>query len=157
MSKNKISNLPWSLSEIRDNEFTVFLRFLDNVPDGIKISEYKYMISIFWSYPIHDKSGFPSDDIVEAHSNIEESLNALDDHNNSFYVAQITGNGRKEWIWYTNNIDKWWDNFTKLLSEHPKYPLDISVDEEPEWSRYMSISNKYITKPRRGVSTFKSS
>ena len=74
MSKNEISNLPWSLSEIRDNEFTVFLRFLDNVPDGVEISEYKHMISIFWSYPIHDDSGFPSDDIVEAHSNIEESL-----------------------------------------------------------------------------------
>jgi hypothetical protein len=135
-----IENKNWTLSRIKDNGYIVFFRYLTKTPKNIKLKDYPYMISIFWSYPIVDGSGFPSKDILKAHEDIETSLNILDDHINSFYVAQITGNGRKEWIWYTRNIDIWWEQFIKALKGHPKYPLDIETDKEPNWERYKLIS-----------------
>lgn len=141
MSNEKTESELWSLVETRDKEFPVFLRFLNRIPEEIKTNDYQHMISIFWSYPVIDKSGLPSKKIMDAHSDIEEILNKLDDHKNSFYVAQITGNGRKEWIWYTNNVDKWWKGFISGMQGHEKYPLDMQVAKEPNWETYSTISN----------------
>ncbi len=139
---NHIENLSWTLIETSDNGVSVFFRFLTKIPQNIKTQDYQYMVSIFWSYPIENKSGLPLEAIQEAHSKIEKALNVLDDHRTSFYVAQISGNGRKEWIWYTKDINIWWNGFIKALKNHPKYPLDIQKSEEPEWETYQIISKQ---------------
>jgi hypothetical protein len=93
---NNIENLSWTLVETSDNSLHVSFRFLTKLPQDIQTQDYQYMISIFWSYPVENKSGLPSEATQEAHSKIEKALNVLDDHRTSFYVAQILGNGRKE-------------------------------------------------------------
>ncbi|MEA1880530.1 MAG: DUF695 domain-containing protein [Campylobacterota bacterium] len=140
MSSKKVESKLWSLVETRDKEFPVFSLFLRDIPETIEIKKFSHMISIFWSYPVTDDTGLPSTEIIKAHSDIEKSLKAIDDHIDSLYVAQITGNGRKEWIWYTKDIDKWWDRFSKALKDHPKYPLDIETAKESNWKTYRIIS-----------------
>jgi len=143
MSNEMVEQLPWVLAEVKDEDFPVFFRFLRDVPK-IRTSDYRCMISIFWSYPVTDNSGFPSEEINQAHLDIEEALNSLDDHEDSFYVAQITGNGRKEWIWYTKDVDIWWNKFIKALKRHPKYPLEIETSEEKDWETYRIISKNTL-------------
>ena len=135
--KTSVRKDNWTLVESRDGEFPLFIRFSNYIPKNIK--DYPHMISIFWSYPVEDQTGFASKEILNAHYAVEEALTPLDDKINSFYMAQITGNGRQEWIWYTNNVDNWWSKFIEALKEHPAYPLDIQVAEESTWERYYSI------------------
>jgi len=131
----------WSLYESRDGNFPIYIRFSNFTPT--KLQDYPHMISIFWAYPQEDKTGLPSEEVLNAHHKLEEALNPLDDKINSFYMAQITGNGRQEWIWYTNDVDTWWNNFNNALKKHPKYPLDIQLGNEPLWDRYHAIKGNY--------------
>lgn len=137
---NNQKNILWSLKEVKDKKFPVFIKFLNQIPQDINTNTYQNLISIFWSYPVIDDTGLPSKEVNEAHSNIENIVDKLDDNIISFFVAEITGNGRKEWIIYTKNVDKLWSNLMQLLNGYPKYPLNIELDKEPNWETYRIIS-----------------
>lgn len=48
----------------------------------------------------------------------------------------VTGNGRKEWIWYFSDLESWIDEFNNLLTNCPVYPIEIETNTDPEWSTY---------------------
>jgi hypothetical protein len=52
----------------------------------------------------------------------------------------VTGNSRKEWIFYTNDISAWLDRLNQLLAGHHAYPIEIQTDTDPAWSTWRGVA-----------------
>lgn len=48
-------------------------------------------------------------------------------------AACITGNGTREWRYYTYDTDEFMAKLNAGLGGHPAYPLHIQLFSDPEW------------------------
>ena len=52
----------------------------------------------------------------------------------------VTGNSRKEWIFYANDVSVWLERFNDLLASHPAYPIEIETDADPDWATWRGVA-----------------
>ena len=130
---------PWVLAETVEDGFPIMHRLRQCVPDGIIISEYPYLLSILWEYETEDNSGMPSEEQNEQHLNFDDALDEMDNKGSGTMMLAITGNGRKEWVWYVNDPQEWSNELHSCLQGHPVYPLDIEKSEDPEWETWKTF------------------
>ncbi len=66
-------------------------------------------------------------------------------------VMARTGFGVKTWLFYTNDQERFVATFNRLLSSHPKYPIEVSSDEDPDWTEWASIRDDLKTRAIEGT------
>lgn len=113
----------------------IIYRSMHSVPTGEKESNFPNLINIYWRF---DKSnnGMPDSQSNEKQIEFENTIAALDTNGVSHLMLVVTGNGRKEWIWYVKNTESWMEKFNELLSSQEMYPIEIEFQKDPEWSTY---------------------
>ena len=131
----------WVIAESKEDGFPIMYRLRTNVPDNIKIDDYPILISILWEYESDNTSGMPSDDLHEQQLKLGDALEKMDNTGIGTMMVAITGNGRKEWVWYVNNMQDWLKQLIECLKGHPAYPLDIGESQDYGWQTWSSIKN----------------
>lgn len=119
-----------------ENGKPIIYRSLHAVPFGERESDFPYLINIYWAFDAESNNGLPDAISNEAQIEFENHLESLDSNGISHLMLVVTGNGRKEWVWYVSNIESWMDEFNNLLSDCPVYPIEIENDLDPEWNTY---------------------
>ncbi len=119
-----------------ENGKPIIYRSLHAVPSGERESDFPYLINIYWAFDADANNGLPDAESNEAQIEFENHLESLDKNGISHLMLVVTGNGRKEWVWYVSNIESWLGEFNNLLSERPVYPIEIENDFDPEWNTY---------------------
>lgn len=119
-----------------ENGKPIIYRSLHAVPSGEKESDFPYLINIYWAFDAESNNGLPDASSNEAQIEFENHIESLDTNGFSHLMLVVTGNGRKEWVWYVSNIESWMDEFNNLLSECPVYPIEIENDFDPAWDTY---------------------
>ena len=135
MSSTKADNLYFTATGEEDG-LPVIYRSVKEVPDGAIESDYPNLISIYWRYDGASSNGMPDAATNDQQINFEAALDHLDKTGISHLMLVVTGNNRKEWLWYVRDIEDWMSNFNQALNEESTYPIEIENNDDPQWLIY---------------------
>jgi hypothetical protein len=138
----------WLIAKSQEAGFPLLLRMRQQIPPGIHPQKYPILINIYWRYEDTSNSGLPTHDILERMRNLEERLDRIEGPDNGFLVLSITGNQRKEWIWYVSDKKAFVGKLNQALGELEPFPIEIQASDDPQWQNFTNLLSK-IRKQKR--------
>ncbi|WP_372870861.1 DUF695 domain-containing protein [Shewanella sp.] len=114
----------------------VIYRSMEKVPEGQNESDYPTLINIYWPFEADENNGMPNAQTNHDQIAFEDTLDQLDQNGVSHLMLVVTGNGRKEWVWYVKDVEGWMIKLNERLSGHKVYPIQIEINQDPEWATY---------------------
>ena len=135
MSEAIAENLYFTAQGEQDGKPVIY-RSLERVPENQKESDYPNLINIYWPYDVDANNGMPDPTTNDNQITFEDAIESLDQNGISHLMLVVTGNGRKEWIWYVKDVESWMNQLNEKLAGHDVYPIEIEIDQDPEWSTY---------------------
>jgi len=128
------------MAEAEEDGVPVLLRFRADLPVK-KTADFPYLISILWTYDGSKNGGMPDDRTLAMMDRVEDALDPIDESGEAFLMVAVTGNNRREWIWYTNSRERYMALVNRSLPRQQKFPMDFTTSEDPAWLTYTSIRN----------------
>ena len=128
----------WAILEAEEDGVPLLFRFRTAIPVG-DTTAFPFLISILWTYDGKRNEGMPDDGTLAMMDRVEDALDWVDDSGEAFLMVAVTGNNRREWIWYTNDRQRYMALVNKALPRQQKFPLDFATSEDPSWQTYRSI------------------
>lgn len=101
--------------------------------------KYIYRIEVKWEYK-GDVSGMPDkEDSILMEEATEALKKAFKNDTVGVMTGIYTGEGLREWIFYTKNLHIFSKVFNKALEELPSLPLIIEASEDACWEEYLNM------------------
>ncbi|HEX5278027.1 MAG TPA: DUF695 domain-containing protein [Fluviicoccus sp.] len=107
----------------------------EQAPEGASPDEFSTVVVIEWIY----EEQLPDQHLLKEMQAFEDLLEPLDDGEESFLVHIITGDGQREWCYYTRSYDRFIQRMNKLLAGRKHYPLDIEYQDHTDWEYWEEI------------------
>lgn len=105
-------------------------------PEAADPEEYNTVVVLEWSF----EDELPDARLLKEMEAFEELLDPLDDMiEHSFLVHVITGDGVREWCYYTRSHAEFIADLNRLLAGHKHFPIDIEYQEHTDWSYWEEI------------------
>ncbi|MFH1998218.1 MAG: DUF695 domain-containing protein [Planctomycetota bacterium] len=131
----------WSVATGQDNGKSLVFRIRTAPPDGVTKKEYCQLVVILWKCD-GGENGMPNSADNQKMVLLEDLMDrAIEDSGQAFLTVVVTGNGVKEWQWYTKSEAEFMSLLNRALSGHEVFPIQISAQPDPEWSAYMNFLN----------------
>jgi len=115
------------------------IRIRGEIPPAISISDYPTLVNLYWRVANESDNGMPSSDELDQMLLLDDLLNEIDGEEFGFMMFSVTGNHRKEWIWYIKDEDKFLDSLNTHLACKPRFPIEIETAPAGEWDSYNEI------------------
>jgi len=106
-------------------------------------SDYPCLLNVSWEY--ENENGMPSSETHQLMGDFEDALDKIDRPGIGTLMLAITGNGRREWIWYVRNPQEWQNHLDSCLDGLPEYLIKIEYSEEKDWSTWRLINDSSQT------------
>lgn len=130
----------WAVATGHDGGKPLIFRFREVVPPDISKPEFPNLLAISWQYDPDINNGMPTPKDNERMVLLEDLLEkALEGKKQSILTAVVTGNGVKEWQWYSRDAKTSMQIINEALSGHSEFPIQISTEHDPEWSAYLNL------------------
>jgi hypothetical protein len=129
----------WQILTVENTEqqshATIRLRLKrPQLPEG---SVFGCAVEISWPY---DGAGYPDHDVNQKQIAFEEALDELSGMNGFSELVQVsTGMGKKDWLYYTSDQERFMRDFNALLAGHPPYPIQINFYEDAQWRIWSEV------------------
>ncbi len=131
---------PWLVAETDEDGMPMIYRVRQNIPAHVDIAEFPNLICVVWEYDTAVGNGMPGGEVAEQQALFEDALDAfIEEGGASEHMVVVTGNGRKEWLWYAKNPDNWIEGFSNALNELPPFPVEIQGYEAEGWAAYKDL------------------
>lgn len=129
----------WTYPAENDEGQTIIITGRDNVEKWQKPGKFPIRVNVCWDYsPIAD--GMPSDSDAAL---MEEATDALLSEFNKDKCAIMTGiytgAGRRDWVFYTHNLNIFGKVFNRALENVTRMPLKFDASEDPDWEEYRDM------------------
>ena len=126
----------WSYPAESESGKTIIVTGRDKIEEFRESGKYIYRIDVTWNYnPLLD--GMPEEDDAKI---MEEATDALLEAFKKDRVAVMTGiytgDGRRDWVFYTKNLKIFSIVFNKALEPLPVIPIVIEAEEDAGWEEY---------------------
>lgn len=132
----------WSFPAESESGKTIIVTGRDGIDKFRESGKYIYRIDVNWDYNALP-DGMPEEE--DAHT-MEEMTDALLDAFKKDTVAVMTGiytgDGRRDWIFYTKNLKIFSTVFNKALEEIPTVPIVIEASEDADWEEYSHMRDE---------------
>lgn len=132
----------WSYPAEGESGKTVIVTGRDCVDDFRASGKYIYRIDVSWNYDALP-DGMPQDDDARR---MEEATDALAEAFKKDRVAVMTGiytgDGRRDWVFYTKNLKIFSHVFNKALEPLPAMPIVIDAEEDSGWEEYRHMRDE---------------
>jgi hypothetical protein len=100
------------------------------------------MLAITWKYNPANDSRMPSAKESDQMKVLEDLLErALESAQQAFLTVVVTGNGVREWQWYSRDAAESMNLLNKALASHSPFPITVSKQDDPEWEAYFQFQN----------------
>ncbi|MHB0937142.1 MAG: DUF695 domain-containing protein [Armatimonadota bacterium] len=132
--------MSWRIASATNAESgeTVIIRIRIEKPQLAIKKDLSSVIVIEW--PFESDDSMPSE---EDYSRMQEFESSIDDltGDNGFaeMVMARTGFGKRDWLFYTDNQDRFMQQLNNLLSGHERYPIQITFGDDPTWCHWQEI------------------
>lgn len=129
----------WSYPAEADSGKTVIVTGRDKIDEYRECGKYIYRIDVGWDYNALP-DGMPEEEDSRL---MEKATDALLDAFKKDRIAVMTGiytgDGRRDWVFYTRNLKIFSIVFNKALDELPTIPIVIDAEEDADWAEYTSM------------------
>jgi hypothetical protein len=128
----------WAIAHAEEDGMPVLFRYRSDLP--VKdTAQFPYLISVLWQYDGSKNGGMPDDQTLAQMDRVEDALDSIDESGEAFLMVAVTGNNRREWIWYTHNRERYMGLVNRVMPRQSRFPLDFATSEDPTWLTYLSI------------------
>jgi len=142
---------PWLIAETEEDGMPIIYRVRQNIPADLKIADYPHLVCVVWEYQTTIANGLPGGEVVEQQNTFEDALDDfIEKGGDSEHMVIVTGNGRKEWLWYAKDPDTWIEGFGEALSGQPPFPVEIQGYDAEGWKAYNELRQALV---QRGEET----
>ena len=137
----------WTYPAEAENGKTVLVTGRDAIEKFMDSGKYIYRISVKWKYTSLP-NGMPDDEEAKL---MQEATDALLEAFRKDKVAVMTGiytgDGERDWIFYTKNLKGFSIMFNKALAPLPSLPLIIEGEEDADWEEYKDMREETYIAP----------
>jgi hypothetical protein len=98
---------------------------------------YRHLIAVSWPYEPMNESGMPAQDEAAQMGEFEDLLQtALEGPGQAYLTVVVTGNGVREWQWYSRSGEETMALVNEALSNYEPFPVEFSIQDDPRWEGY---------------------
>ena len=120
-----------------ENGLPFTIRFREDLPEKSELKRLNTLIVISWLFESLDGTGMPADEIEDQMEAFENLLDdALVDKGTARLVTVFTGEGLREWQFYTDDEEFFIRKFNEAMEGQPVLPLEIEALEDENWDSY---------------------
>ena len=127
------------IGQSNEDGMPVIWRFVNELPSLEERSALPWLIVVTWRYDGSARNGMPSDQVNRAMQALEDSLEALEVPGGLSFVYCRTGNGLKEFSYYTHDTGAFMIAVNQALASSERYPIEIDFYEDAEWSEFRKL------------------
>lgn len=99
--------------------------------------KYTIRVTVAWPYTPADAAGFPDDETARLMEQVTDAFHeGLKGKTTAILTGIYTGDGSREWVFYTFSTDTFGKFLNRVLAPLPLLPLEISAENDPEWEEY---------------------
>ncbi len=138
------NSAPWNIAESDNGGMPRLIRYRTDLAPFIARSDYPQRLVIIWEYDADNLNGMPSTEQSETMKSFEDALvETLDSDRLAVLAFVLTCNGSREWHYYINRVDEVGLRINTALSEFPKLPIHLQVENDPEWEQISLVYQIY--------------
>jgi hypothetical protein len=135
----KLKDKFWTYPAEAENGRRLIITGRDVPADIISAGKHIFRLTVSWDYtPLPD--GMPDEEDARL---MEQATDALLDETRRDPAAILTGiytgDGRRDWIFYTRSLHIFRNILNRALAPLPPLPLSIEAAEDPEWEEYLDM------------------
>src|SRR5215203_609338 len=120
-----------------ENGLPYTLRFREDLPDEKEIKKLATLVVISWLFDSADGTGMPTDEVLDQMEDFENLIDeALVEKGTARLMTVFTGEGVREWQFYTDDEEFFMRKFNEAMGGKPVLPLDIEAFEDENWDAY---------------------
>ncbi|MDE6717671.1 MAG: DUF695 domain-containing protein [Muribaculaceae bacterium] len=129
----------WTAPTESESGATVLVTGRDYMDEIMAKGKFPYRVTVSWDYN-RLPDGMPEDaDAVM----MEKATDAMQEEFRKDKVAYMTGiytgDGRRDWVFYTGNLNIFGKVFNRALADLDTMPLLIEAESDPEWNEYREM------------------
>lgn len=139
MAKLKISNDWWTAPAESDNGNLILVTGRRDLQNVIETGRYRYRVEVSWCYEGNDRL-LPQYADSKIMKEVTDALNECFDKDPIAIMTGIyTGDGRRDWVFYTHSLHIFQRKFNEVMSPFPALPLQFEAEEDPDWQEYREM------------------
>lgn len=129
----------WSAPTEAESGRTVIVTGRDFMDEIIAKGKFTYRVTVSWDYNALP-SGMPDDDDAHVLEQFTDAMLAEFSKDKIAYLTGIyTGDGRRDWVFYTSNLNIFGKVFNRALADLDTLPLLIEAESDPDWAEYREM------------------
>lgn len=123
-----------------DGGKTVIVTGRDNMDKIMTSGKFPYLIRVSWRYNALP-DGFPDEIDAELMGRVSDAFEDTFRKDKVAYpVAIFTGEGRRDWIFYTSSLPIFNKVFNRALADiEETVPFEIEAQSDPDWTTYREM------------------
>jgi hypothetical protein len=126
----------WSVAQFEKNGKPLIVRYRNERPQSVEMAAFPFLLSATWAYQPNEFA-LPSADEMEWMDRFEDALaSALETSQTAHLMVVLTGNGERDWLWYTRGEAEAMRQVNQALQGHKPYPIEFSVQKDRGWKAY---------------------
>lgn len=139
MAKLRISDEWWTAPAESESGILILVTGRRNLDNVIQTGLYRYRVEVTWPYE-GDAKGLPPYADSKIMEQVTEALNECFDLDPVAVMTGIyTGDGQRNWVFYTRSLHIFQRKFNESLSPFPALPLQFDAEEDPDWEEYREM------------------
>lgn len=140
MAKLKIGNEWWTSPTESMEGKLIMVTGRKNVESLIESGKYNDRIEISWKYEPEDSKGMPDFKTSSLMEQVGDAINEkLMKDSTSVMTGIYTGDGERNWVFYTLNPRKFQFELNDALKDFEILPITLYAEKDPEWAEYKEM------------------
>ena len=141
MAKLKIGNEWWTSPTESETGALIMVTGRQGVEPVIATEKYNDRIEITWKYT-PDKNGMPDFNTSSLMEQVTDALNNAFAKDSAAVMTGIyTGDGERNWVFYTLNPKKFQYMLNDALKDFELLPITLYAEKDPEWNEYREMKD----------------
>jgi len=130
----------WSVSQGDYNGKPIVVRAITGYRKFGGVIGYAHQVGIAVPLNAPEPSGLPSSIEIGALDSIEDSIcGLLETQRESLYVAAITSNGMREFVFYTRSPEQVKQKFEQLRRSINSHQIQLMIQQDKDWQVYSRL------------------
>lgn len=118
----------WTMATGSEDGLPLLIRTRLRAPIGISSDACPDTVEIVWRFAAGGTNGMPGTDLSAQMMECEEALDVLEGRGGGFLAISITGNGRREWVWYVVDGESFREQVRDAMARSGnRYPLEVGT------------------------------
>src|SRR5262249_54845373 len=128
----------------------LLIRYRGERPPGVEPSAFPFLLSATWGYQSNEV-GLPAPEEMALMDKFEDALaSTLEASQTAYLMVILTGNGERDWLWYTCGEAEAMQQVNQALKGHKRYPVQFSVQRDRAWRAYTQFETGSSSLPSAG-------